>query len=173
MPTLQERYDLKGSVISAVDLIRGLGIYAGLRVIHVPGATGYVDTNYQGKAEAALYALERDDLVYVHVEAPDEAGHQGDLQKKIRAIEDFGAKIVGPIVAGLKPFGEYSILLLSDHPTPVSLRVHKADPVPFVIYCSRDAQSPHTERAFSEASAQASGLYLADGYRLFGMLLQR
>ncbi|MFN4218899.1 MAG: cofactor-independent phosphoglycerate mutase [Candidatus Bipolaricaulia bacterium] len=171
MPTLQERYNLRGSIISAVDLIRGLGIYAGLKVLRVPGATGYLDTNYQGKVEAALRAVEEDDLVYVHVEAPDEVSHEGDLQKKIQAIEDFDAHIVGPLVEGLEQFEKFALLVLPDHPTPVSLRVHTAEPVPFVIYRSGDALPRKAARGFSEASARASRLYLDNGYEIFTMLL--
>lgn len=170
MPTFKERYGLQGSVISAVDLIRGLGIYAGLKVIHVPGATGYLDTNYQGKADAALSALEQDDLVYVHVEAPDEVSHEGALQKKMRAIQDFDVKIVGPVVKGLEAFGEFALLLLPDHPTPVNLRVHTSDPVPFVLH--RNTKSQRVERGFSEVWAKASGLYVAHGYELFERLLR-
>ncbi len=172
MPTLHTRFGLKGSVISAVDLIRGLGVCAGLKVIRVPGATGYLDTNYQGKVEAALHALQQgDDLVYVHIEAPDEVGHEGNAQKKLRAIEDFDSKVVGPIVEGLRQFDEYSILLLPDHPTPVSLRRHIPDPVPFLIYRSGDAQI-RPERAYSERAAQASGVAVSEAYRLMEQLVR-
>ncbi|OGF55060.1 MAG: cofactor-independent phosphoglycerate mutase [Candidatus Fraserbacteria bacterium RBG_16_55_9] len=174
MPTLQARFGLMGSVISAVDLVRGLGVYAGLRVIRVPGMTGYLDTNYQGKATAALRALEEgDDLVYVHVEAPDEVSHEGNAQKKIQAIEDFDSQIVGPIAEGLKQFGDYSILLLPDHPTPVSLRVHTRDPVPFLIYRSTDVAPRSSQIAFSETCAKASGITVSEGHTLLGMLLHR
>jgi 2,3-bisphosphoglycerate-independent phosphoglycerate mutase len=172
LPTLKERFRVMGSVISAVDLVRGLGVLAGLNVIRVAGATGYLDTNYQGKAEAALCALkEGDDLVYLHVEAPDEVSHEGDFQKKLRAIEDFDARIVGPIVEGLRQFDEYSILLLPDHPTPVSLRWHTSDPVPFLIYRSGDVQI-RLKRAYSERAAQASGVFVSDGYRVMEQLVR-
>ncbi len=173
IPTLQKRFGLTGSVISAVDLVRGLGVYAGLRVIRVPGATGYLDTNYAGKAEAALRALqEGDDLVYVHVEAPDEVSHEGDVQKKIRAIADFDQKIVGPIRAGLRQFAEYSILLLPDHPTPVRLRVHTADPVPFLIYRSNPVISKSSQSSFSESCAKASSIFVQEGHTLLSMLVR-
>lgn len=172
MPTIQARFGLTGSVISAVDLVRGLGLYAGLQVIRVSGMTGYLDTNYQGKAKAALRALkEGDDLIYVHVEAPDEVSHEGDLSKKIRAIEDFDSQIVGPIVEGLKHFDEYSILLLPDHPTPVSLRVHTRDPVPFLIYRSTAVTSRPSQLSFSEVCAQASGISVNEGHTILSMLL--
>ncbi len=171
MPTLEERFGIIGSVISAVDLVRGLGIYAGLRVIHVPGATGYLDTNYQGKAQAALDALRAgDDLVYVHVEAPDEVSHEGDVRKKIRAIEDFDERVVGPIVEGLRQFDEYAILLMPDHPTPVGRRVHTADPVPFVIVRSRTSET-HPGRVYSERAAREAGLYVKEGHRLLEQLI--
>jgi len=171
MPTLEERYGLQGSVISAVDLICGLGIYAGLKVIRVPGATGYLDTNYRGKVEAALRALKEDDLIYVHVEAPDEVSHEGDLQKKIRAIEDFDAKIVGPVFEGLGQFGEFALLVLPDHYTSVRLRIHTPEPVPFVIYRGGDAKPQKAERGFSEASAMASGLYIENGHEILDLFL--
>ncbi len=171
MPTLGERFGISGSVISAVDLVRGLGVYAGLKVVRVPGATGYLDTNYRGKAEAALGALHRgDDLVYVHVEAPDEVSHEGDLEKKIRAIEDFDRQVVGPIVEGLRKFDEYAVLLMPDHPTPLKKRVHTADPVPFAIVRG-GAGERHPERAYSERAACETGIYFDEGHKLLGILL--
>jgi 2,3-bisphosphoglycerate-independent phosphoglycerate mutase len=171
MPTLEERFGVQGSVISAVDLVRGLGIYAGLRVIHVHGATGYLDTNYQGKAQAALDALRAgDDLVYVHVESPDEVGHEGDLQKKIQAIEDFDAKVVGPIVEGLQQFGEYALLLMPDHPTPLKKRVHTADPVPFMIVRSGAGEND-PERVYNERAARRTSVYVNEGHRLIERLI--
>jgi len=134
MPTFREKYGLEGAMISAVDLTKGIGIYAGFEVIDVPGATGWIDTNYVGKAEHALWALKTKDIAYVHVEAPDEAGHTGDLKNKIKAIEDFDEFIVGNIIHGMKQFDEYRILALPDHPTPVELRTHSNEPVPFVLY---------------------------------------
>ena len=119
MPTLKERFGLTGAVISAVDLIRGIGKYAGLKPILVPGATGFLDTNYAGKVAAALDALKDMDLVFVHVEAPDEAGHSGELKLKLQAIEDFDAKVVGPMRAGLDQLGDYRLLVLCDHFTPL------------------------------------------------------
>jgi 2,3-bisphosphoglycerate-independent phosphoglycerate mutase len=134
MPTFREKYGLEGAMISAVDLTKGIGLYAGFDVINVPGATGWIDTNYVGKAEHALWALKTRDIVYVHVEAPDEAGHTGDLKNKMKAIEDFDEFIVGNIVHGMKQFDEYRILVLPDHPTPLEIRTHSNEPVPFAIY---------------------------------------
>jgi len=143
MPTFREKYGLEGAVISAVDLTKGIGVYAGFEVIKVPGVTGWIDTNYVGKAEHALFALKTKDIVYLHVEAPDEAGHTGDVKNKIKAIEDFDELIVGNIVHGMKQFDAYRILVMPDHPTPLSLRTHSADPVPFVLYDStRERKGP-------------------------------
>lgn len=172
MVTYRERFGLSGAVISAVDLVRGIGVYAGLEVIRVPGATGYIDTNYQGKAEAALEALKRLDFVYLHVEAPDESSHSGSIENKIRAIEDFDAKIVGPISEGIREFGEYRILCTPDHPTPIRLMTHTADPVPFIIYSGEADVSPEVA-GYDEKSARKTGLFLEEGYRLMEMMLGR
>jgi len=134
IPKFKDKYKLKGALISAVDLTKGLGICAGFDVLNVKGATGYIDTNYAGKANAALKTLDKHDLVYVHVEAPDEAGHNGNIEDKIRAIEDFDSKVVGRIMKGMKRFKEYSILLMPDHATPIRAMTHTDEPVPFVIY---------------------------------------
>ncbi len=129
----EEVFGLRGAVISAVDLTKGIGVFAGFDVIDVPGATGWIDTNYEGKAQATLSALDRVDLVYLHVEAPDEAGHSGSVENKIRAIEDFDRKIVGPVWEGLQRFDRYRVMVLPDHPTPIEIRTHSDEPVPFVI----------------------------------------
>lgn len=172
MPTLNKRFGLRGSVISAVDLIRGLGVFAGLRVIRVHGVTGYMDTNYSGKVAAAIEALrEGDDLVYLHVEAPDEVSHEGDLQRKIEAIEAFDARVLRPILKGLKQFDEYAILLMPDHATPVKVRTHTDDPVPFAIYRNVEASSP-SKAAFSEPAAQATEVLVEEGHRLINILLE-
>ena len=133
MPLFKERHGVDGAVISAVDLIKGMALCIGLKVIDVPGATGYYDTDYAAKAEYALRALEGADFVFVHVEAPDEAGHNGDLGEKIRAIENFDEKVVGRIADGMRRMGEHRILVMPDHPTPVELRTHADDPVPYAI----------------------------------------
>ncbi len=137
LPTFREKYSLDGALVSAVDLMRGIGIYAGFEILDVPGITGYLDTNYVGKAEAALKALEKVDLAYIHVEAPDEAGHSGNYTDKIKAIEDFDALVVGTVLKGIAFFDEYRILLLPDHATPINVRTHTDEPVPFVIFDSR------------------------------------
>ena len=165
MPSFAERFGLTGGVISAVDLIKGIGICAGLRAITVPGATGYLDTNYQGKAEYALQALEKDDFVYLHVEAPDEASHNGDLEAKIAAIEDFDKKVVGTILKGMKERGDYRIMVLPDHPTPLDLKTHADDPVPFVIYDSTE-KHPSGVEGYSEQEAAKSGIVIEEGHEL-------
>jgi len=137
LPTFRERYSLNGALISAVDLARGIGIYAGFEILEVPGITGYLDTNYIGKVEASLRALEKVDFVYIHIEAPDEAGHSGNYKDKIRAIEDIDALVVSTIMKGLKKFKEYRILLMPDHATPIEVRTHTDEPVPFIIFDSR------------------------------------
>ena len=169
MPTLKEMYGLEGSMISAVDLLKGLGVYAGLEVIDVPGATGYLDTNYQGKAEAAIQALRSGDFVYVHVEAADEAAHIGDLDAKIKAIEDFDHKIVGPILKGLSAFEEYKVLIMPDHRTPIKLRTHTHDPVPFVVLSSNDAKDEVTE--YNEFSVENGSLGIVNGHQIMNYLI--
>ena len=161
------RFGIRGAVISAVDLIKGIGFYAGLEIVSVPGATGYLDTNYAGKAQGALKALEDGDLVYVHVEAPDEASHNGKLADKIRAIEDFDEKIVGPILAGAEKFEEFRLLILPDHFTPLAIRTHSPEPVPFVLFSSEEGKNPlKRDRSFDEESAEKTGILIERGYEL-------
>ncbi len=131
MPSFQEKYGLKAAVISAVDLVKGIGTYAGMQVINVAGATGLSDTNYEGKADAALKALDTNDLVFVHVEAPDEAGHIRDFAQKVKTIEDLDQRMLGRLLERIK--GSYAIAVLPDHPTPIRVGTHTRDPVPFVI----------------------------------------
>jgi len=165
----REKYGLSGAVISAVDLIKGIGICAGLDIINVEGATGYIDTNYLGKGQAALAALENHDFVYVHVEAPDEASHAGNMQHKLQAIEDFDRQVVGTVLDGIKKFGDYVILCMPDHPTPVKLMTHTSDPVPFVIYRG-GAGEGNGAASYDEAQAKATGLLL-EGHELMYKLL--
>lgn len=171
IPTFQEKFGLSGAVVAAVDLIKGIGIYAGLSVIAVPGATGYIDTNYRGKAEAALRELEAKDFVLIHVEAPDEAGHNGNVQDKIRAIERIDREMLGPILGRAREKGDLRILLLPDHPTPVAIRTHAQEPVPFVFYPAPPGLSTHPGKRYTEADAGASGQFVTAGTRLIGHLL--
>ncbi len=140
-PSLTNRFGISGSMISAVDLLKGLGVIGGLDVIDIPGATGYIDTNYAGKAQAATQSLKEQDFVFVHLEAPDEAGHQGSLKAKIQAIEDFDARIVSPIINELRSQNEdFRVIVTMDHFTPLSLRTHVSDPVPTLLYDSREKE---------------------------------
>lgn len=174
MPTLQERYGLTGATVCAVDLIRGIGNLAGLRPVRVSGATGDIDTDYAGKAAAALEALERFDLVVVHVEAPDEASHRGRCDEKIRAIEQFDALVVGAIRRGMGRFGPWRLLVLPDHPTPLRTKTHSADPVPFVLYESAAGGmtlAKSEPRQFGEKAARETGVYIEDGWRIMDYLV--
>ncbi len=174
IPTLYSRFGITGSMISAVDLLKGLGIYAGLNIITVPGATGYIDTNYQGKAQAALNALAKEDFVFVHVEAPDEAGHQGLIKEKIQAIEDFDEKIVRYIIEGLlSRKEEFRAVVAMDHYTPISLRTHTNEPVPTLLYDSRE-QNKGSGKVFCEKSVNTKddSILLQDGYKLINKLLE-
>lgn len=169
----QDIYGVKASVISAVDLIKGIGICAGMQVIEVEGATGNIDTNFRGKGEAALKTLlDGQDLVYVHVEAPDECGHHGDLEGKIRAIERIDEEIVGPLLSGLKEAGEeYRILIMPDHPTPIAVKTHLSDPVPYLLYCSTEDQNSGID-SYTEETAKSTGIYLSEGFHLMKRLLE-
>jgi len=171
LPTLQDRFGISGALISAVDLLKGMGVYAGMEVINVPGATGYLDTNYQGKAEAALRALQDHDLVFVHVEAPDEAGHQGLIKEKVRAIEDFDQLIVKPIVSGMTG-SDYRIAITCDHYTPIALKTHAAHPVPIVLFDST-SKMPGCGLTYSEQNANSTGSALNSGEEFFSALLSR
>jgi 2,3-bisphosphoglycerate-independent phosphoglycerate mutase len=152
VPTLTNRFNITGTMISAVDLLKGLGVLGGLSIVNVPGATGYIDTNYAGKAQAAINALKNQDFVFVHLEAPDEAGHQGSLQDKITAIEDFDARIVKPIIGDLRTRNEdFRVVVTMDHFTPLALRTHVSDPVPTLLYDSRE-QVKGSGRSFYEKS---------------------
>lgn len=174
METLQQKFGITGAVISAVNLIKGIGIYAGLDVIEVPGATGYIDTNYRGKAEAALEALRSRDFVYLHVEAPDEAAHAGSLPDKLRAIETFDEQVVGTVLDGLPALGDYRVLVLPDHPTPVRKMTHTSGPVPFALFGSGGefAASEGQITGYDEASAASSGLVVDPGHGLMARLIR-
>jgi 2,3-bisphosphoglycerate-independent phosphoglycerate mutase len=171
MVTLKERFGMDGYVISAVHLIRGIGMLAGLEVLEVPRITGYFDTNYDGKAQYTLRGLREKDFVYVHVEAPDEAGHMGDLRLKIDAIEAFDKKIVGAILKGMEEFKQYKVLVLPDHPTPLSVRTHTSDPVPYVIYSNQERAISAHGKTFDEASAARSGICIEKGFELIERFL--
>ncbi len=169
LPNFLQTYGKVGGVISAVDVVRGLGRATGLKVIDVPGATGYIDTDYTAKANYALAALDTLDFVYIHVEAPDESGHEGNLDHKLQAIEDIDKKLLATLRQGMAKRDKYRLLIVPDHKTPISLRTHEEGPVPFLLY---DSEKPHTashfpfdERAVDEAKTQ-----IDDGTRLIRML---
>ncbi len=165
MESFMDKFGLKGGVISAVDLIKGIGKIVGLKVIDVEGATGFYDTNYAGKADAAIEVLKKDDYVYVHVEAPDEAGHNGDLQEKILAIERFDQQIIGKILNYLQgQKSDYRILVVPDHATPIDLKTHTADPVPYAM-AGRNIV-PSASKAFTEEQAKLSGKNFDSGEEL-------
>lgn len=166
LPPFLKKYGMTGAVVAAVDVVRGLGKLTGLEIIDVPGATGYFDTNYLGKAQYALAALERHDFVWVHVEAPDEAGHAGSLDEKIRAIENFDKLVVGTLREGMRKRDDFRLLCAPDHKTPVATRGHTVGPVPFLLYDSREplkggGKLPYDERAVPEAKVR-----IDEGFRL-------
>jgi 2,3-bisphosphoglycerate-independent phosphoglycerate mutase len=166
LPRFVDKYRIKGAVICAVDLLRGMGIYAGFEPIYVKGATGYLNTNYRGKAEAALQALTRLDFVFLHVEAPDEAGHAGNWKEKIEAIENFDRKVVGTVLEGLESFDDFRVMVVSDHLTPIPRRTHTAEPTPFAWASKRELARSGPGAVFSEDSARSSGLLIEKGHEL-------
>ncbi|QUH24663.1 cofactor-independent phosphoglycerate mutase [Serpentinicella alkaliphila] len=167
LSSFYNKYKIKGSVISAVDLIKGLGICAGLDSIDVEGATGNIHTNFRGKAEAAINELKNGkDFVYIHIEAPDECGHRQELDNKVKSIEYIDSKVVKIVKDGLDELGEdYKIMILPDHPTPLVLRTHTSDPVPFLIY-EKNNEKNLLNQTYDEFSAQETGVYIDEGYKL-------
>lgn len=169
----REKFGKKGIMISAVDLLKGIAIGAGMDCARVPGANGGLDTNYEGKARAAVDALLNDDydFAYIHVEAPDEMGHQGSAERKVQAIENIDRMVLGPLTRRMDASGvPYRLLLLPDHPTPVRLRTHVAEPVPYLLYDSTQPQD--NSRLYSERTAEASGNRVEKGWELMNRLLQ-
>ncbi|PIE72632.1 MAG: cofactor-independent phosphoglycerate mutase [Deltaproteobacteria bacterium] len=177
LPKLHQRFGLSGTMVSAVDLLKGLGLLAGLNSPDIPGATGYIDTNYAAKAEAALTALGSEDFVFVHLEGPDEAGHKGSIEDKLTAIEDFDAKIVRPIIEELRKRGDdFRAVVTMDHFTPIALRTHVSDPVPTILYDSRE-QSAGSGLSFCEKNCkeyeQKHAGAIGDGHRMIEKLILR
>jgi 2,3-bisphosphoglycerate-independent phosphoglycerate mutase len=171
LPPLTERFGVTGGVISAVDIIHGLGVYAGLKRVYVPGITGFLDTNYKGKGEYGLRSLEKNDLVFIHVEAIDEAGHMGDAGAKIQAIEDFDAMVVGTVLQGLVDRKDWRVLLMPDHPTAIALKTHVAEPVPFVLYCSDRPQS-NPGLGYNEKDARTTRIVVKKAFKLMEALIE-
>ena len=169
MPTYKQKYGVDAAVISAVDLVKGIGVYAGMKIVEVPGATGLYDTNYEGKAEFALEALEDHDMVFVHVEAPDEAGHSRDYELKVKTIEDLDKRLIGHVLDGLKE--ECVIAVLPDHPTPIKIGTHTRDPVPFAIY-DPSVEADGVEK-FDEFSAKSGRFGLIEGESFMSLFLRK
>ena len=174
LDSFEEKFHKKGAMISAVDLLKGIAVGTSMKNIYVEGANGGLDTNYEGKADAALKALLEDgcDFVYVHVEAPDEMGHQGSIEKKIKAIEYLDKRVVARIKEGMDASGEnYRMLVLPDHPTPICVKTHTSDPVPYVLYDSRNKEEKGGF-CYNEAEAQKTGKLLEKGHELIWHLLE-
>ncbi|MGB6555661.1 MAG: cofactor-independent phosphoglycerate mutase [Candidatus Binataceae bacterium] len=172
VPTLKERFGIEGSVISAVDLVNGIGRLAGLAPIKVPGATGFLDTDYGAKARYGLESLKNHDFLLLHIEAPDEAGHMGRADLKTEAIEKIDELIIGPMLPALAAMGEFAILLQPDHATPSKLKTHSPEPVPFALLTSKAyARKDAPARRYTEEAGKSTGIEVADGYRLIESLL--
>ncbi len=169
-----EKNHKEGAMISAVDLLKGIAVGTGMKVIAVEGANGGLDTNYEGKAEAAVKALTEDgcDFVYVHVEAPDEMGHQGSVERKVQAIENLDQRVIRPLVQGLNDADcDFRMLVLPDHPTPICIRTHTGDSVPYMLY---DSTSPQSHSwAYNEREGAASGIYVPEGHHLIDKLFEK
>ena len=170
VPSFFSKTGLTGGVISAVDLLKGLGRATGMAVPDVPGVTGFLDTNFEGKAQYALDVLKDHDFVLIHAEAPDEAGHIGSLEKKIEAIELIDRRLLGPLMEGLKEVKRFRIMILPDHVTPISIRTHASDPVPFTLYSS--FEPCETNLPFDERAVEETKLRVEEGYRLIELLLE-
>ena len=174
LTSFEGKTGLKGAMISAVDLLKGIAVGADMKVCQVEGATGSIDTNYEGKAQAAIDSLLKDgcDFAYIHVEAPDEMGHQGERDHKILAISDLDSRIIAPIKKAMEEAGEdFRMLVLPDHPTPLRIRTHSADPVPYVLYDSTCQRK--TMKRYSEAEARAAGIFEPQGHKLLEKLLMK
>ena len=174
LSAFSEKYEKNGTMISAVDLLKGIAVGAKMQVVEVPGANGGLHTNYEGKAEAALKALLQDgkDFAYVHLEAPDEMGHQGSLERKLQAIENLDHRIIRLVKEGLDASGEdYRMLVLPDHPTPLRIRTHSSEPVPYLLYDSRKCLG--SSESYCERTAKENGILRPEGYKMMDVLLER
>ena len=174
LSAFSEKYEKNGTMISAVDLLKGIAVGAKMQVVEVPGANGGLHTNYEGKAEAALKALLQDgkDFAYVHLEAPDEMGHQGSLERKLQAIENLDHRIIRLVKEGLDASGEdYRMLVLPDHPTPLRIRTHSSEPVPYLLYDSRKRLD--SSESYCERTAKENGILRPEGYKMMDVLLER
>ncbi len=162
----KEKYGLDASMISAVDLLKGIGKFSDMAVVEVEGATGYIDTNFEGKAKAAIDEFRRgQDFVYIHVEAPDECGHRNEMDNKVKSIATIDKLVLGPVVEELRKMGDFKVLVTPDHPTPLALKTHTNDAVPFLIYDSRTEKNG-VKGGFSEKAAESTGLYIEKGFTM-------
>lgn len=179
LDSYEKMFGVKGSMISAVDLLKGIGICAGLSIVDVEGASGNIHTNFKGKANAAINELSNGkDFVFIHIEAPDECGHRGEIQNKVKAIELIDKEIIGPVIEALSKLGEYRILVMPDHPTPLSLKTHTSDPVPFIIYasnceCNNQLFNHRSGFTYTESNAKKTGILYENGHDLMKEFLKR
>ena len=173
LDNFSEKFGIKGSMISAVDLLKGMAICAGMNSVDVDGATGYLDTNFDGKCKAAIEEFKNGaDLVYVHVEAPDECGHRGEIENKVKAIEMIDEHILGPVVEFLKDYDDFAVLVCPDHPTPLSIRTHTSTPVPYLIYDSKNEINSGV-KVFCEKEARETGNYIEKGFTMMNYFLTK
>ncbi|WP_370752232.1 cofactor-independent phosphoglycerate mutase [Ruminococcus sp.] len=173
LDNFSEKFGIKGSMISAVDLLKGIAICAGMNSVDVDGATGYLDTNFDGKCKAAIEEFKNGaDLVYVHVEAPDECGHRGEIENKVKAIEMIDEHILGPVVEFLKGYDDFAVLVCPDHPTPLSIRTHTSTPVPYLIYDSKN-EIDSGVKVFCEKEARETGNYIEKGFTMMNYFLTK
>lgn len=171
LPKFKDLYGLNGSVITGVDLLKGIGVFAGLNNIDVPGATGYFDTDYKAKGKYAANALEDNDFLFVHVEAPDEAGHAGDIEEKIKAIERIDKEVLGQIMNEIPKYQDYKIAILPDHATPIDVRTHTRDPVPLAVYSSLKEDIADDAKIYTEKSAINGSLGIEKAHNLVKKLI--
>lgn len=173
LDNFSEKFGIKGSMISAVDLLKGIAICAGMNSVDVDGATGYLDTNFDGKCKAAIEEFKNGaDLVYIHVEAPDECGHRGEIENKVKAIEMIDEHILGPVVEFLKGYDDFAVLVCPDHPTPLSIRTHTSTPVPYLIYDSKNEINSGI-KVFCEKEARETGNYIEKGFTMMNCFLTK
>ena len=173
LDSFYKKFGKKGSMISAVDLLKGIAICAEMKSVDVDGATGYIDTNFEGKADAAIKEFKNgQDFVYIHVEAPDECGHRGEYDNKVKAIELIDEKILTPVVDFLKGYDDFAVLVCPDHPTPLNIKTHSSNPVPYLIYSSKE-EKENGVKTFTEANAKATGEYIEKGFTMMDYFLSK
>lgn len=173
LPLFEKLYGVKGSVISAVDLLKGIGICAGMNTPDVEGATGYIDTNFEGKAQKAVEELENgSDFVYIHIEAPDECGHRNEPENKVKAIEIIDSRVLPIVLEALEKYDDYKVMILPDHPTPIVTGTHASDPVPFMIYHKKDEKDSGVD-SINEETASKTGIFIEEGPSLMGRFLSK